>query len=83
MCGVCACVCVGCRELRGKYRHLARMVEEYDKVISTMKKEHLLRQQIEELKQYRKNGITHDRGNTHTHKHKLLSRVKVIIVTRV
>ena len=33
-------------------------MEEYEKLVSSMKKEQQLRQQIRELRQYRKNGIT-------------------------
>ena len=53
-----------CRELRGKYKHLARLVEgeEYERFISSLKKEHQLKKRIKDLVQYRKNGITKYEG---------------------
>ena len=46
--------------MRGKYKLLARLMdaEEYEKFISSLKKEKQLRQKIKELSKYRKNGIT-------------------------
>ena len=48
------------RELRAKFKPFARLVdvEQYEKFISSKKKELQLKQQIKELKQYRKNGIS-------------------------
>ena len=52
-----SCVCY--RELRSKYKLLARLMdpEEYEKFLTSMKKEKELREKIKQLKRYRKNGL--------------------------
>ncbi len=53
-----------CRELRGKFKHLAQLLgaEQYEQFISSLKKEQQLTHRLQELVQYRKNGITRLEG---------------------
>ena len=54
------------RELRGKFKQLARLMgaEQYEQFISSLKKEQQLTHRIKELVQYRKNGITSHEGES-------------------
>lgn len=58
------CFLVLVRELRGKYKQLARLMdmEQYDHFMSSLRKEQQLSYRIRELIQYRKNGITKHAG---------------------
>ena len=53
-----------CRDIRGRYKQLARLIksEQYEHLMSSLKKEQVLHHRTKELVQYRKNGINKKEG---------------------